>query len=76
MVKTSLKPSPISCENYGQELTINCDLIFQVLVYKDLNYLQLLFSRHGLVGLAQTCLLSYEMRRTRLQAHIIVFCQS
>ncbi len=37
------------------------------------NYLQ--FLRHNLVGLvpSQTCLLSF-VRRTRLQAHIVVIC--
>jgi hypothetical protein len=46
-------------------LTIYCDLI-----YKGLNHLQLLFSRHSLVGLAQTCLL---MRITRLRL-ILLLC--
>ncbi len=56
-------------------LTIHCDLI-----YKGLNYLQLLFSfaSIGSVGLAQTCLLRYASHSSKL---ILLFsadlsCQS
>ncbi len=49
-------------------------VIYYDLIYKGLNYLQLLFSRHNWLCRIGPNL--FAMRRTRLQAHIIVKCSS